>query len=156
MLKFNNPFLVEHYRDNKLIGCYKIFNGIKTVGKNLLLDVMFHGGTAAGTWYIGLMDNSGYTAENAADTLASHAGWNEFTNYTGNRQEWVEDAASSGSITNSTASTFAILGSGTLKGIFVCSAATGTSGTLWSSASFASTVPVSNGDDINITYTVNA
>jgi hypothetical protein len=45
-----------------------------------------------------------------------------------------------------------------LKGIFVTSSNTknGTTGTLWSTAAFASTVDVSNGDSLKITYTVNA
>lgn len=150
-------FHVEHYdKDGNLKGTYDLPNGITTEGKNKLLDVFFHAVTQITTWYIGLIDNSGWSAESAADTLASHAGWTEFTTYTGNRQEWTEGAASSASITNGTPVTFPITGTGTLKGIFIASAASGTSGTLWSTADFASTVPVANGDSLKITYTVNA
>lgn len=134
----------------------KVRNGITNEGKNSLLDIMFHAATQITTWYIGLIDNSGWTAEAAADTLASHSGWNEFTSYTGSRLEWTEGAAASQSITNGTAVSFPITGSGTLKGIFIASVASGTSGKLWSTADFASTVTVANGDTLKITYTINA
>lgn len=143
-------------KDGNLKAKFDAKNGVTTEGKNKILDVMFHATTQITTWYIGLMDNSGYTAEAAGDTLASHTGWNEFTNYSGNRKEWTEGAASSGSITNGTSVDFSITGSGTLKGIFLASASSGTSGTLWATAAFDSTQPVANGDTLKITYTVNA
>lgn len=149
-------FSIEHLdKDGQLKGRYELDNGIVNQGKNSILDIMFHAATQITTWYIGLMDNSGYTTEAAADTLASHTGWNEFTNYTGNRKEWTEGAAASQSITNSTPVQFDITGTGTIKGVFICSAASGTSGTLWSTAAFGSTVAVANGDQLKITYTVN-
>ena len=120
---------------------------------------MFHGTTAIATWYIGLVDNSGFTAFAEADTMSSHGGWNEFTTYSeSTRVEWTEDAAASKSITNSTVVTFNITGSGTLKGAFITSDSTksGTSGTLWATAAFGSTVPVVNTDQLKITYTVNS
>lgn len=150
-------FHVEHYdAAGNLKDRYEINNGITNQGKNSLLGIMFHADTQITSWYIGLIDNSGWSAEAAADTLASHSGWNEFTNYTGNRQAWGPGASSGQSITNGTPVSFSITGSGTLKGIFVASAASGTSGTLWSTADFASTVTVANGDTLKITYTVNA
>lgn len=142
-------------KDGKVKFMEEFPNDITTQGKNSILDVQFHAATQITTWYIGLVDNSGWTAFAAADTLASHAGWNEFTTYTGNRKEWTEGAPSSGSITNATSVDFAITGSGTLKGVFIASVATGTSGTLWSTAAFSSTVPVINGDTLKITYTIN-
>jgi hypothetical protein len=150
-------FTIEHYnKEGKLLNRFSVRNGLTTQGKNKLLDVMFHGVTPVSPWYIGLIDATGWTAEAAADTLASHSGWTEFTGYTGNRQEWTEDAASAQSITNSAAVVFNITSSGTLMGIFIASAASGTSGTLWATADFASNLTVSNGDTVRITYTVNS
>lgn len=155
-IMFQGRFKVEHFDAAGVkIGDYELQNGVVNQGKNSVLDIMFHGSTQITTWYIGLMDNSGYTAEAAADTLASHAGWNEFTSYTGDRKEWTEGAASSQSITNGTTVDFAITGSGTLKGLFLCSVASGTSGTLWATAAFSSTVSVANGDTLKVTYTVS-
>jgi hypothetical protein len=148
-------FGVELWRDSKLFDRFEVPNGVKTEGKNKILDVMFHEVTQLATWYIGLMDASGFSAEAAADTLSTHAGWNEFTAYTGDRKEWVEGAASGGAIANSTPATFNINASGSVQGIFVCSAESGTSGILWSSGQFAAAVTVGNGDELKITYTVS-
>lgn len=154
---FKGVMFVKHYdKDGNLKGTYKARNGVTNEGKDAVLDIMFHGSTQITTWYLGIMDNSGYTAEAAGDTLASHAGWSEFTTYTGNRKEWTEGAASSQSITNSATVDFAITGSATLKGVFLCSAATGTTGTLWATAAFSSTVAVTSGDTLKVTYTVSA
>jgi hypothetical protein len=134
-------------------------NDITNAGKNALLDSFFRNQTQPATWYFGLVDNSGWSAFAAGDTMASHAGWTEFTSYSDStRVAWTTVAASSQSITNTTVSTFNINGSGTLKGIFVNSVSTkgGTTGTLWSTAAFTSTVPVTSGDQLKITYTVNA
>lgn len=155
-MQLRGTLLVRHYdKDGNVKGTYKLRNGITNQGKNSLLDIMFHAATQITTWYLGLMDNSGYSAEAAADTLASHAGWTEFTSYSGNRKEWTEGAASSQSITNGTPVEFTMSAGGTLKGIFLCSVSTGTSGTLWATAAFGSTVTVSNGDVLKVTYTVN-
>jgi hypothetical protein len=154
-LKAKGKFIVEHFRKGEKIGEYEFPNGIVDQGLNSILGIMFHSDTQITTWYIGLIDNSGFSALANADTLASHAGWNEFTNYTGNRKSWSPGSASSRSITNGTTADFAITGTGTLKGIFVSNAASGTSGTLWSTAAFGATVSVSNGDTLKVTYTVS-
>lgn len=149
---------VQHIRNGKVIGEYEFPNGITNVGLNHLLDVGFHGSSATATWYVGLIDNSGYSAVADSDTMSSHAGWNEFTTYSdATRIGWVEDAAASRAITNSTPSTFNINGSGTVRGVFITSDNTksGTSGTLWATALFASTVAVTNGDQLKVTYTIS-
>ena len=170
-------FAVEHLRGGKVIGEYDFPNGIVNEGKNLLLDVMFHATSAASTWYIGLIDNASFSALDATDTYddidQAGNGWDEFTAYTdGNNSDntltrpvWPEDAASSQSITNSSVAIFNITGSGTVKGVFVVGlgAAADTKGdhaadgNLWATALFGSgDVAVQNGDQLKVTYTVNA
>ena len=153
-------FQIEHRNDaGDLVGTYDVPNGIVDEGLNHILNTQFHQGSQVATWYIGLVDNSGWTAFNDADTLASHSGWSEFTSYTEtNRVEWDEDAASSRSISNSNTANFSINASGNLKGIFISSnnvKSTGNTGTLWSTAAFSATVSVANGDTLKITYTVS-
>lgn len=153
-------FVVEHRdRDDNLKAIYDIPNGIVDEGLNSILDVMFHASSQITTWYIGLVDNSGFSAFADADTLSSHAGWSEFTSYTeANRVTWAEDAASSRSISNTTTADFSINASGNLKGIFVSSnnvKSTGNTGTLWSTAAFSSVVATANGDTLKVTYTVS-
>lgn len=159
-MNLKGRYVIEHMdRDGNLKGQYEIPNGIVDVGLNNILDVMFHGGAQTATWYIGLVDNSGWTAFANADTLSSHAGWAEFTNYTeANRVAWVEGAASSRSMTNATTADFSINASGNLKGIFISSnnvKSTGNTGTLWSTAAFSSVVATANGDTLKVTYTVS-
>lgn len=144
---------LEHWRKGRKINEYRAKNGITNEGMNKLLDVMFHAVAALSTWYIGLITDPPTLA--AGDTLASHAGWTEFTDYTGNRLEWTEGAASGRSITNATTVDFPITGSGTVAGAFLASVATGTSGTLWSTGLFNADVVVQNGDTLKVTYTLS-
>ncbi len=154
-------FHAEHWRDGKCIGVYDFPNDITNEGKNYILDVMFHDQTqiASTSWFIGLISSSGYSALAAADVMNSHAGWTEFTGYSqSTRVLWGQGAPSSQSITNASPATFDITGGGTLKGVFITTNSTksGTSGKLWATALFSADVPVSNGDQIKITYTVSS
>ena len=154
-------FQIEHYdKDGNLKGKYDISNAIVNAGKNKILDVMFNDSAqiANNSWFIGLLDASGFTALNDTDTMSSHSGWNEFTTYSqGTRVAWGSGTAASQSTTNSTPATFDVTGSATVKGIFVVSNSTkgGTTGTLWATGLFTADVPVSNGDQLKITYTVS-
>jgi hypothetical protein len=158
--RFVGRFVVEHRDcDDVLKAIYEFPNGIVDEGMNHILDTQFTGSTQVSTWYIGLVDNSGWSAFADADTLSSHSGWAEFTSYTeSNRVTWAEDAASSRSISNSTTADFSINATGNLKGIFVSSnnvKSTGNTGTLWSTAAFSSVVATANGDTLKVTYTVS-
>jgi hypothetical protein len=121
----------------------------------------FNSGTQVTTWYVGLITGPGSgTTIAAGDTLASHAGWTEFTNYTGNRKAAVFATATTAdpSVITNTASPaqFAITGAGgTVAGAFLASVATGTSGVLFSASDFQSPGDrvVVSGDTLNVQYT---
>jgi hypothetical protein len=152
-------FTVQHEdSEGNLKAIYRFPNGVVDEGMELMLDAMFNGTTSppTATWYMGLVDNSGFSTFADADTLSSHAGWNETTNYTGNRQQWNPDPAATRSVTNPTVVSFTI-GSGgdVIKGIFVCTVATGAAGVLWATAAFASTVTTAATDVLKVTYTVS-
>lgn len=172
-------FKVEHIRDGEVIGVHEFPNGIVNEGLNNNLDVYFDSGTQRTSWYMGLINLTGYTALDATDIYddIDQAGneWDTFSAYTDanngdstvTRPEWPPDAASGQSITNtSTKAIFDITGSGTVKGIFICGGTNaqtkgdhtaGTANTLWSTALFSGgDVAVSNGDQLKVTYTVNA
>jgi len=156
--KLAGVFHIRHYRKGKLIGEYDIPNLITTVGRNHILNTEFHGDTPVTTWYIGMVNNSGFTTFAAGDTMGSHAGWTELENYDeATRVAWAEDAASSGSITNSTPATFTINATVTIKGIFVTSVNTkgGTTGILWCGTAFSSPIAAEDNDVLSVTYTVN-
>lgn len=158
-------FTIEHLRKQadgtmKKIAEYEAHNDVTNGGKDNALDVLFDAATQITTWYMGLVNNSGFTGFADADTMASHAGWTEFITYSqAARVTIVFEAASGQAISNSvTAATFDITASGTLHGIFVTSgsAKSGTTGTLWATAAFAANIPVANTDQLKITYTVSA
>ncbi len=132
-------------------------NAVTHAGCDHTLDTVLHDATQVTIWYIGLVHTTGWSAFADGDTLASHAGWEEDTNYTGTRKEWTEGAASSQSITNASTVDFAMNASTTIKGAFLCSATSGTSGTLFCTALFTGgDQAVGNGDTLKVTYTVSA
>lgn len=121
------------------------------------LDALFHGTT---TWYIGLIEDTGFTGFTAGDTMASHGGWTECTDYDeGTRPEWTEGAASGQAITNSTPIEFTMNASKTIKGFFLTNDNTkgGTTGTLGPCFLFDSgDRSVVDDDVLKITATVEA
>jgi hypothetical protein len=151
-------FHVQHVRDGKVLAEFDVPNGIVDVGLNHILETEFHSGTQVTTWYIGLVDNAGFSAFANADTMSSHAGWAESSAYTeANRPTWTAGAAASRQITNATTVDFSINATVTAKGLFITSNNTkgGSTGTLWSTAAFGSTVALNNGDTLKVTYTLS-
>ncbi len=133
-------------------------NGITDVGIAYLLDAGFDDGTKSTTWYIGLIDNAAFSALAAADTMSSHTGWAESAAYGETaRVTWTNGATSSRTMTNASTSDFTMNATATIKGVFITSNNTksGTTGTLWSTATFSSNASVTNGDTLKITYTIN-
>lgn len=154
-VKFRNTFSLRHYREGKLITVFDALNAIVTVGKNNLLDVHFGATSKNSAWYFGLINNSPTPTLLDADTLASHSGWSEWTNYSGNRKQWVNGAASNGSKTSTSLASFTINATGNLYGALLCTVDTGTSGILWAHAAFPNVVPVVDTDIIKLNYTVS-
>lgn len=137
----------------------KSHNLVVNQGLKDMNDKYFSGAAYTATWFIGLVTGPGSgTTFAAADTLASHAGWTEFTNYSGNRGAITFGAATLADpsvITNSVAVQFTITGAGgTVAGAFLASVATGTSGILFSESDFQAPGDraVVSGDVLNVTY----
>lgn len=110
-------------------------------------------------WYLGIITGPGAgNTYAAADTLASHAGWTENTNYTGNRKQVTFGTATTADpsvISNSgSPASFAVTSNAqTIAGAFLCSVATGTSGILFSAGNFTGGDKlVDSGDTLNVTY----
>ena len=122
-------------------------------------DKYFSGSGYTAAWYLGLVTGpGGSNTYAAADTLASHAGWTENTDYSGNRKAatfGTPTTADPSVIDNSgSVAVFAITGTATIAGAFLASVDTGTSGVLFSVSNFQSPGDrsVTSGDTLNVTY----
>jgi len=121
----------------------------------------FKGSSYTAAWYIGLVDgpNSGNTYA-AADTLASHSGWTENTDYSGgNRATATFGTATTADpsvIDNSgSVAVFNITGTATVAGAFLTNIQDNTDnvGLLFSVSAFTGgDRAVINGDTLNVTY----
>ena len=140
---------------------------VTTEGKNDTLNKYFKGSAYTATWFVGLVDNTGFTAFAATDTAAKITttanppttnGWQEATGYSeANRQTLTLGTPSAGSVDNSASkATFSINATATLKGGFVPSNSTkgGTSGILYGEGAFSATRSVVSGDSVQVTVTL--
>lgn len=132
-------------------------NIVVNEGLDELLTQALNGGTQTTTWYLGLTDGTPTTA--AGDTLSSHDGWTEVTDYDEtNRVEWASGSVSGQSIDNSdSVATFTISTDGTtVGGAFLASDDTksGTTGTLYAVGAFSGgDVTLSSGSTLEVTAT---
>ena len=137
-------------RNGKVIWRESACNLVVNAGLDSLLSVYFDAATQITTWYLGL---KGTGSAAAGDTLASHGGWSEIADYTGDRQAITFGSASGGSLSGS-AVTFAIDATVTIAGALIASVDSGTSGLLYSAGDFAAPRSLANGDELDVTPTV--
>lgn len=122
----------------------------------------FKGSSYTAAWYIGLYGAGASNTPAATDTMSSHAGWTEVTDYS----QSTRPAATFGTATTANPSvqtnsaspaTFSINATTTVGGAFLTSDSTkgGTTGILFSAADFASPGDrsVVSGDTLSVTYT---
>jgi hypothetical protein len=151
-------------------------NLVNAVGKQLMFDTLLR---TSGTYttvgpYLGLISGSSPTFGTGSDTMTSHGGWTEFTNYTvgGSAVRGTAvfaSATSTGStpsnVTTSAASaiTYTITGAGgTVGGCFLVtgsgasSTQSNTGGTLYSAGAFATAKITTAGDTVAVTYSTTA
>jgi hypothetical protein len=139
----------------------EMHNLVVNQGLQNMVAAYLDAATQTTVWYIGLITGPGSgTTIAAADTLASHAGWTEFTDYSGDRKTATFGTATTAdpSVIDNTASpaSFSITGAGgTVAGAFLASVDTGTSGTLFSASDFQAPGDrvVVSGDTLNVQYT---
>lgn len=131
-------------------------NAVVDTGKKYLLDAMTAAPTIAGP-FLGLIGT--YTATAAADTMASHAGWAEFTGVANRGTPTWTGASGTGTVTkaHSGSVNFTATAGGTINGCFIVlgsgavNTISSTAGTLYSAGSFTGkTVAIS--DVLQVTY----
>ena len=151
-------------------------NLVNAVGKQLMLDTLLR---TSGTYttngpFLGLIGTTSPTFGTGSDTMTSHAGWTEFTNYTVGgsavRGTAVFGASSStgstpANVTTSTATaiTYTITGAGgNVTGCFLCtgsgasSTQSNTGGVLYSAGAFGTAKTTTVGDTVSVTYSTTA
>lgn len=150
-------------------------NLVNQIGKELMLDTLLSGVSYTVTGpFLGLIATTSPTFGTGSDTMASHAGWTEFTNYTVGgspvRGTAVFGAASStgstpANVTTCTASaiTYTITGGGgNVTGCFLVTGSgasatqSNTGGVLYSAGAFGVPKAVTAGDTVSVTYSTTA
>ena len=139
----------------------KSHNLVVNVGLQDMNTKYFSGSSYTAAWYIGLYGAGASNTPAASDTMSSHAGWTEVTDYSqSTRPQCVFGSATTAdpSVISNTASVavYSINGTTTVGGAFLTSDNTkgGTSGTLFSAADFQAPGDrsVVSGDTLNVTY----
>lgn len=138
----------------------EVFNLVTTEGKNDQLTQYFKGSAYTAAFFIGLVNNAGFTAYAVGDTAAQingTNGWAEGVPYSNaTRIAWVGGTASGGSIDNTASvAAFTINATLTVRGAFVAtaSAKNATTGKLYGEADFSVARAVVSGDTLNVTAT---
>jgi hypothetical protein len=132
-------------------------NLVVNEGLQYMNQTFFKGSGYTAVWYLGLVTGPGSgTTYAAGNTLASHAGWTENTDYTGSRKTVSFGTASTADpsvISNSASpSAFSINGTAVIAGAFLAST-TDNSGILFSAGDFTGgDKSVASGDTLNVTY----
>ena len=156
-------YVVEcHDKDGNLKWVAETPNLVVNVGLQYMAGSALTSTSQITSWYLGLYGAAASNNPAASDTMSSHAGWTEVTDYSESTRPAATFAAATlanPSVVTNTASkaTFTINGSTTVGGAFLTSNNTkgGTTGTLFSAADFQSPGDrsVVSGDILSVTYT---
>jgi len=150
-------FFVLHQDCSKnIVGHYSIDNGVTYQGANECLKRTFTGGTQT-QWYIGLIDNAGFTSVSINDTNALHPGWVEHVQYSGERKLWDNNPAASCLVTTNIPVVMAITAAGAVRGTFLASRSqrdNNAAGVIYCTATINQTAgfAVAVGDTLTVTY----
>lgn len=112
---------------------------ITTEGLNLALGVLFGAISKPSNWYVGFVSSTSFTSISASDTMASHAGWTEYTDYAEVTRPVIAFGAASGnSITNPTVAEITPNVAADIVGFFLTTSSTkgGTAGYLFAAQGF--------------------
>lgn len=147
----------------------EVKNIVVNAGLDDILDKYWKGSAYTAAHYVGLVDGGTSPAPSyaAGDTMSSHTGWTEQTNYLQSpdvRPTLTLGSVSGQSVDNSASkASFSMAGASpdsiSIAGAFITTDSTrgGTSGTLISVANFTGgTKALNNGDTLNVTCTLTA
>jgi hypothetical protein len=161
--KATGVYYVEcHDKDGNLKWSAESKNLVVNVGLQYMAGTALTSVAQITSWYIGLYGAGASNTPAAGDTMSSHAGWTEvvpYSNATCVAATFATATTANPSVVTNSASpaTFTINATSTVGGAFLTSgsAKSGTTGTLFSAADFASPGDrsVVSGDILSVTYT---
>ncbi len=156
-------YVVEcHDKDGNLKWVAETPNLVVNVGLQYMAGSALTSTSQVTTWYLGLYGAASSNNPAAGDTMSSHGGWTEVTDYSESTRPTASFAAATNAnpsvVTNSASkATFTMNGTTTVGGAFLTSNNTkgGTTGTLFSAADFQAPGDrsVVSGDILSVTYT---
>lgn len=161
-VKAGGFFVVECFdKDGNLKWKEENHNLVVNVGLQDMNAKYFTGSSYTAAWYIGLYGAGASNTPAASDTMSSHAGWTEVTDYSQSTRPTCTfgvPTTSDPSVATNTASpaSFSINGTTTVGGAFLTSNNTkgGTTGILFSASDFTGgDRSVVSGDTLTVTYT---
>lgn len=113
--------LISRGWDGRLLGARTFENGTTAQGVTHMAARVFLGAAAFPTWYVGLIDQSGFAALDAADTHQAHPGWAEWAAiYAGLRVAWVP-AGAAGRFMDAALTILSVTATGQVRGAFLAS-----------------------------------
>lgn len=141
-------------KDGSIRWRVRVRNGVTYQGLDFLFDCGFRG-SAAVTWYAGVIAAGGFSAVSSSDTAASHAGWVEYVGV-GSRPALSWDAAAGGAISSTGSVSISVTSTGDVRGFFMASSLTvgGSAGVLYATADLGADYGVVVGDTIYLAYDV--
>ena len=161
--KATGKYTVECYdKDGNLKWVAETPNLVVNVGLQYMAGSALTSTSQITTWYLGLYGAASSNNPAAGDTMGTHAGWTEVTDYSQSTRPTATFASATNanpSVVTNTASkaVFSINATTTVGGAFLTSDNTkgGSTGTLFSAADFQAPGDrsVVNGDTLNVTYT---
>ena len=155
-----NHYLIECFDSaGNIKWVEEIYNLITNEGLDDVLTNYLKGSAYTASFFVGITDSA--PTVNAADTMASHAGWVEVVAYDEATREALTLGAVSGQSVDNSASkaSYTINGTATVGGAFLVTNSTksGSTGTLYGVGAFSGgDKSVSSGDTLNCTVTCTA
>ena len=157
--RLKNRYVLEAFRDGKLLWVEDFDNLVVDVGLNDSLDKHLKGSGYTAAWYVGVVGATPTFA--VGDTMGgAHAGWTEQTTYDeSNRPVLTLGTVASKSVDNSASkAVFTISGTVTLGGAFIVTTNNkgGTTGILYGGGVFSQNRALVDNDVLNVTITCTA
>jgi hypothetical protein len=157
--RLKNRYVLEAFRDGKLLWVEDFDNLVVDVGLNDSLDKHLKGSGYTAAWYVGVVGATPTFA--VGDTMGgAHAGWTEQTTYDeATRPVLTLGTVASKSVDNSASkAVFTISGTVTLGGAFIVTTNNkgGTTGILYGGGVFSQNRALVDNDVLNVTITCTA